>query len=296
MNKLIPFWLILLLLLSCKEAIPQDKMLANDFHLFDNTPAKNLAMAIKQDDVATIRKIVLSDTSLMNIRESRFGQTVLFLSVNNEKYRSFCELLKLGANPNVHDKYAGTSPIILISGDGMGYETVEPNYLETILSFGGNPNDTETGQRLPENETRLTPLIAACHSVESESTILKKVKLLIDHGANINYVNEFHQYALREACLQNHFKVVYYLLLNGANYESYIIDRTQIGKGQVYLTEYLREQTPALGSEQHKDKMLIVKFLEKNGIDYRSMPIPDHTLKEIKRKYPQDWEQYILEY
>ncbi len=51
-----------------------------------------------------------------------------------------------------------------------------------------------------------------------------------------------------------------------------------------------------IGSIEHSEKMEVVDFLQKHGIDYRNTPIPEFTLQRIKELYPNSWQEYIEKY
>ncbi|WP_276090957.1 hypothetical protein [Pedobacter sp. JY14-1] len=40
----------------------------------------------------------------------------------------------------------------------------------------------------------------------------------------------------------------------------------------------------------------VITFLKGKGLDYYKEPIPDYILKEIKKKYPKNWEEYAQKY
>lgn len=124
---------------------------------------------------------------------------------------------------------------------------------------------------------------------------LQKVIKLVAAGAEINYTNEYNDFALREAILHEHYDVVYYLLNQGAKYDVLLFDRRDFAKdgSKIYFVNYLRELTPPLNSEAYKYKTKIVKFLSERGIDYYRIPIPMDVKRKIKQIYPDTWKEYI---
>ena len=290
--KKILYILILLVSTSCR--VDKTKLLGNDYRLFEGTPVGTLAKAVRDEDTTAIRKIVSEEKVDIDFPEPKFGNSLLMLSVANRNFNSCRTLLQLGADPNKPDKYNGSSAMIdaaevINDGDNT-------RFLKLLLTHKGNPNFIETGPRQEGNTTRQTPLIAALSGLDTTS--LPKVKILVEAGADINYKNEFGQTVLREAVLLDNYDVVLYLLEKGANHQELIVDRAQFNAGgkKMYLVDMLREYLPELGSKEHQTKMAIVDFLLQKGIDYRQVPIPDYTLKEIKEAYPNTWKEYKDEY
>lgn len=117
----------------------------------------------------------------------------------NHDLRTLTILLELGANPNAQSK-DGDSAISLAAGDDN-----ESTLLKQVLKHGGNVN-------LEKQKTKETPLFEAVSSWSLENT-----KLLVEAGANVNARNWFNQTPLINAAVLTRFKIVYYLLENGAD-------------------------------------------------------------------------------
>lgn len=289
----------LFLMSSCtsrEQKVDKSKLLGNDYRLFQDTPAWDLAKAVEDENTELIKKIIKEGEVDVNYQEPRFGQPLIMLAVINEQYASCKVLLELGANPNLHDKNDGSNAMIEAAQiDNSNVDKMK--FMGLLLKFKGDPNSVEVGPRRVGNTTRNSVLIAAVNADEIYSS-LPIVKLLVKAGANINYENEFGQTALNEAILLEIYDVALYLLQNGADYNQVIIDRSQFSKDgkKVYLVEILREFTPKIGSEKHLKKRAIIQLLKQKGIDYQKVPIPDFVLERIKNKYPNDWKDYIKKY
>lgn len=289
----------LFLITSCtsrEQQVDINKLLGNDYRLFQNTQAWTLAKAVEDEDQTLIKKIVNEKQADVDFKDKRFGQTLLMLAVTNQQYNSCKTLLELGADPNKYDRYDGSNAMIEaaqvsnITGDNT-------KFLKLLLQFKGNPNFVEVGPRREGNSTRNSVLISAVEFNEVQSS-LPMVKLLVEAGADVNYKNEFGQTALKQAIILDVYDVALYLLQNGADYNEEIVDRGKYstdGK-KIYLVDMLREFTPELNSKKHKEKLEMIKFLKQKGIDYNAVPIPDFVLEKIKRDYPKNWEEYIEQY
>lgn len=290
----------LVFFMSCGDRdtiVDKDKLLGNDYRLFQETPAWNLAKAVWDENIPEIKRIVQEEKIDVDYQDGRFGHTLLMLTIKNQQESSCKALLELGADPNKHDKYDGSSAMIdaaeinEITGDNT-------EFLKLMLEYGGNPNDAEVGERKEGNSTRYTPLIMACSNVNKVVSSLDKVKLLVEAGANVNYKNEFGGTALSTSMLMGHYDVVLYLLNHGADFSQIIIDRSKFTKDgkKMGIADVLREDLLPLDSDKYEQKMAIVAFLKAKGIDYRALPIPDYVKKEAKETYGKGWKEYLEKY
>jgi len=298
MANLLSICLVFFMSCSDRETIvDKDSLLGNDYRLFQETPAWNLAKAVWDENIPEIKRIVQEEKIDVDYQDERFGHTLLMLTVKNQQNKPCEVLLELGANPNKHDTYDGSSAMIDAAeiNEIVGDNT---EFLKLMLAYGGNPNDEEIGERKQGNSTRYTPLIMACSNVNKVVSPLDKVKLLVDAGANVNYKNEFDATALTTSVLMGHYDVVLYLLNHGADFSQIIIDRSKFSKDgkKMNLADVLREDLLSLDSEKYKLKMQIVAFLKDKGIDYRALPIPDYVMEEAKELYPKTWKEYLEKY
>jgi len=283
---------MVLLLMSCNRETKVDKtkLLGNDYRLFQDTPVWVLAKAVEDNDVEKIKEEVLHNKVNINYQESRFGNSLLMLAITNSQYKTTEELLKLGANPNLKDFYRGTNAVI----DAADNE--DPKYLKLVLKYGGNANSLETAPGKEGNQARSTALNNAISYVDKYS--LERVKLLVNAGADINYSNNgpevFTNLPLSDALAQKNMDALLYLLEKGADYNK--IMYTMADGHKVYILEGLRTVIIDLNSEQYKPKIKAIQFLKNKGLDYKKEPIPDYIEKEIKKKYPNDWKEYLSKY
>lgn len=287
--KWILFFFSAFIFLGCQEK-SKSSMLGSDYRLFRDTPAWDLAQAVEDDDVDEIKAIVSKRKDLLGFREERFGYTVLTMAIMHWQIISCRALLELGANPNEHDHYNGSTPLIR-AADIPSDKEVGLELIELLLKYGADPNIEETGDRPEGNTTRQTPLLKACADVSISP--IKKVKKLVEAGANVNYTNEFAASPLRMALVMEHYDVILYLLEKGANYDKSV--GVFSGK-KCFLWEALRYDMPDLDSEKYKQKMLVVAFLKEKGIDYRGTPIPESMVKKAKKRFPETWKEYLKVY
>lgn len=283
-NKVIYIVIFCLLMLASCFSNNQD-MLGNDYRLFNNSPVAALAQAVGNQDSSKIEELSRKLSDHVNYQEPKLGQTLLMVVVQNENVLACKILLKNGANPNIHDLYDGTSAIIEIAGKYDSQSSQE--ILQLLLKYGANPSDIEVGARREGNNQRNFPLLKAA------GRSLKKVKMLVAAGADINYVNEFGESALERALVFDKLDIVLYLIESGAKVN--IVMSRNDGKDS-YITDKLRLQTYFLDSDEYRLKMKIVEILESKGLPYRSLPVPDYAIAQAKKMYPSSWEDYLKKY
>jgi hypothetical protein len=211
---------ILLMITGCTNrdtTIDRGKLLGNDYRLFQNTPAWELAKAVEDEDIDKIKEEVSKNKSLLSYREPRFGQPILMMAVMNKNYNSVKTLAELGADPNMQDNYEGSSPLMeaaRIGGGGFVHTDDDPRYLELLIKHGGDVNEEEKGPRKQGNAVRETPLLIAC-----DEGNLQYAKILVNAGANVNYVNEYGSNTLYGAIVAENPDLVLYLLEKGADFK-----------------------------------------------------------------------------
>jgi hypothetical protein len=291
------------LLLSCSninrdKEVDKTNLTGDDYRLFQNTPAWELAKAVQDENEKKITEIVAKDPKLINYQEPKFGRTLLILTISNQQYKPFIVLLDNKADVNIHDTYDGTSALI----EACAFKQYNTKFVETLLQRGANINDVETGERRQGNSTRFTPLMAAAKTGK-----LDLVELLVKNGADINFQNNYKQSALSESIMVERYKVAFYLLQNGADYKQPVFYRPDYSvpselqdpkdKGSpMYLVDVLREDFFEFDTDEYKYKMQIVDFLKSKGIDYRATQIPDYIKKKAQEEYPKTWKEYLEKY
>lgn len=276
-------WLLLLVLLACGDS---GNLTNSDYELFKETPAWNLAKAVRDGNEGRIKDVLKAQPVLINYQEPKYGSTLLMLTIENQEPESFLNLLSLKADVRIHDTYDGSSALI----KACRYDYFDILFVEALLEAGADPNDVEVGPRRTDNHSRNTPLISAVKSGKREFVVL-----LIDHGAEVNYQDEFGHSALTTAVLQDHYDIVLYLLQKGANYRHPIFVRP-VENSEVYLVDALRQAFFPLNSKQHKLKMEVVEFLKGKGLDYKNAPIPDFIVKKAQKEYPDSWQEFLEKY
>lgn len=277
-NRVVMKAMIILLVFSCllfscsnnsrEKSVDSSELSNIDYRLFQNTPAWELAKAVQEEDMDNFDKIISENLQIINYQESKYGNTLLMLTIINQQLKPFKALLKKGAAVNTHNTFDGTSPLI----EACSSKYYNIIFTKILIEYGANINDIETGKRRQENSTRLTPLMAA-----SKTGNLDLVRFLVSNGADVNYQNEFGQSALSESVMTDNYKVAYYLLQNGANYNLPIFYRYDYSipiensvpgdKGKpMFLMDVLKEDESDFYTDEYKYKTLIIDFLKEQGV------------------------------
>ncbi|MBO9202428.1 MULTISPECIES: ankyrin repeat domain-containing protein [Niastella] len=282
-------FLISFLLLSCidrEKPVNKAKLKGDDYRLFQNTPAWELAKAVQDENEDRIKGILVKDPGLVNFQEPKFGHTLLQLTIRNQQLESFKLLLANKANIHIHDTYDGTSALI----EACRYPWYDIRFAEILVQNGANVNDVEVGERRKGNSTRFTPLMEA-----AKEGRLDMVKLFVSNGANIDYQNEYKQSALSQAVILEHYDVLLFLLQNGVDYKLPITYNETQHK-TYYLVDELRFFMPDLGSKDHQLKKQVVDYLKTRGVDCNAVPISEFVKKKAQRLHPNNWQQYLEKY
>ena len=281
------------LILGCNNRetiVEKDRLLGNDYRLFQNTAAWELAKAVQDEDMPKIKEEIIQNKININFQEPRFGSTLLMLAIRNSQYQITKTLLEIGANPNISDLYRGESAVISAAIND------DPKYLELILKYKGNPNALEKVVTKEGDRARSNALNAAISYLDPGS--FEKVKLLVKAGANLNYYSigpeVYTRLPLADAITARKMDIVLYLLEKEADYKRVMY--TRIDNEQIFILEALRQCLIELNSDQYKHKLEVIDFLKEKGLDYNKEPISGYILEDIKKKYPKNWEDYIKRY
>ena len=212
MRKAVILLLSFIMIASCSKIyrdkpVDKSRLLGEDYRLFQDTPAWELAKAVWDNDISKIDREVKKNPQLLNYQESLYGLSLLHTSSYRGQFKSFKELLRLGANPNIYDSVDCRSPIIQCCLDFDD----KTKYVAELIKYGANVNDVECGKGRNLQKTEFTPIAAAA----GYSGNLRMVKLLVEKGAVINDNSD--ESILGGAVIQGYYDIVLYLLQQGAD-------------------------------------------------------------------------------
>lgn len=247
-------------------------MLGSDIDIYRGSIAWDLARAVQYQRATTIKKIIRDNPNLLNYREPRFGKTLLLFAVQTHRYKAARALAEAKADVNLADKLYGTTPLIAAAGID---ETSD--YVRLLLDYGANPNLASIPADKVKNQT--TPLIEAAYSR------LESVKLLLEKGADINYITPTgHKSALYSAFSSRNISVITYFIVEKKANHDIIFDITLDGD-TLRVADMLKRLLFPLDSRDYVEKMKLVRYLEGLGVDYRSASVP----KRYYRIYSKDY-------
>ena len=109
-NRVVMKAMIILLVFSCllfscsnnsrEKSVDSSELSNIDYRLFQNTPAWELAKAVQEEDMDNFDKIISENLQIINYQESKYGNTLLMLTIINQQLKPFKALLKKGAAVN----------------------------------------------------------------------------------------------------------------------------------------------------------------------------------------------------
>ncbi|MFN3194596.1 MAG: ankyrin repeat domain-containing protein [Chlorobiota bacterium] len=285
--------LILPLFLSCQDRekiVDKESIYANDVRLFQKTDAWELAKAVVDENIGLIERILEQDTIDINFQEQKYGQTLLMFSIELDKFSSFLKLIEFNADVNIHNTYDSSSAIHLSCKYNPIYED-NTKYLKILIDRGANVNDQSNAKQYN------TPLIIASRIMNKHHKSIPLVKLLVQYGADVNYINSYNYSALKASLVSNNFDVSLYLIENGADYNIPLYKQDRLRDSSRYIMDILANKFLYLEWNSYKNKMKLVKFLEKKGLKYvRNQNFPDYLEDTFKKKYPDSWKEYLEVY
>lgn len=284
------YWIIIFLTLVYNSFTEPHEYLASDYRIFKDTPAWDLAKAVRDADTAEITYLVQEKKIPIDFQDSIYGKSLLSLAVYHNNLKSVKKILELGADPNLYEdtiNQQGTNPVI----DACFFnEEISIEILKLLLDYGGDPNSVTKGVN-DGHPYRMSAMEASATFGDAE-----KIKVLIDYGADVNFTpdRDYDTDPLLDALYTNKMRAALYLLENGAKFDKEYIN--PFSKEKETILFILRKIDLPLDSEEYKFKLKIIDFLKEKGLDYSKEPIPDFMIKRIKRLYPNDWQEYMQKY
>lgn len=278
------------------QAITKEDYKIYDVRIYQNTPAWDLALAVKGQKVNNIKQILNKKPDLVNYQDPKYDATLLLWSIGMEKYKSAETLLKCGADPNIVRKTNGQTPLFLAAG----YSWIDrkakkdPKYVKLLLRYGADPNKNYTGSSNSGTEPGTSPLM------KSIGCGIEKTRALVEAGADINYKTELGTTAAIIALYKDNFpEYAHYLVVEKKAKVSepyYGIFSYSDPKKLFYPVDLLRYWLFDLNSKEYKMKMEIVAEFARQGVNYWETKIHPSILEQIKKLYPDTWEEYIKKY
>lgn len=272
--------------------------------IYQNTPAWELASAVDNEDVDSIKRLVEENPEIIDYQDDEHGATLLLWSVGLRKVKSIEALLECGANPNIPGNELLGTPLMVATVDPwIGSDNEDLNIMKLLLDYDADPNIRILGEETIMFESGTSPLY------EAVEISFAKTKTLVEGGADINIKTEsgstpsvkalridsvYHKSA--ESAKIAHYLIVENKAIVNEPYFSRNIYSHDGGVRSNYAVEDLRYWFSELDSEEYILKMEIIDEFLIQGVDYWEIPIPNRRLEWIKAIYPDEWKELILSY
>lgn len=214
--------------------------------------------AVARGDGMAIQRFAAAGGDL-NVRNSG-GSTPLWVALKEKNRYSYEALLTSGADPNV-----------IMSGRRVvthwAASEEDPWWLRLALEHGADPNLVNVGRGRPSQGTPLKFALSKRSMIfPKDARFLDNVKLLVEHGADINKPDPYNSYPLAQAAYD--FEAVLYLLESGADYKlaedrgiSFLTSIRQAGE------QRKKEEFPFKHEVDRKNFDAVRAWLEERGVD-----------------------------
>lgn len=254
MKTVISLFFIVVLLSACHS--PNRRLTGYNIKLWKGTPAWKLAKAVQSNDTSEVNRILAKSQLSIDYREPTYGESLLYWAIYNNEIETVRFLLSKGANPNLHTRFNGESPMTL----SCRYFDTDIDILSLLLEYGGNPNDHVTEQdSITYMRSNRTPLYCAAGSS------LEKTKMLIEAGADANMALVKGDTPLYNALLGTRFDVILYLLTeHGVDPDNTFVVTM---KGDTLQFLDLLNDSHYLETEENESNMRRIRELVKNKIE-----------------------------
>jgi hypothetical protein len=282
--------LILYLINTCSCQPEKSQMRGNDWRLFKDTKAWDFAKAVRNQETSSFESLINEAILKIDFEEEIFGQSLLHLAVTNNLSISVKKLLELGADPNHSNSRSGET--VMHNAVGVFQDNDDTTILKYLIENGGDPN----GKILKiedeiDNRDNKSVIYALCSNAYPQ---INKLKLLIKSGVSLE-IKEGSMSNFLDAAIRTHnYKLVLLLLQSGVEYRKVIV--TRFSGEKKFIQDCLKQDLIDLESEAYQDKLKVINFLEKQGIDYRNTKPSDWLIQRAKQQMPDTWEDYLSKF
>ncbi|MCL4854134.1 MAG: hypothetical protein KJZ78_22470 [Bryobacteraceae bacterium] len=225
---------------------------------FDDPQVVALCRAIEANDLDEIDRLI---TAGVNVNAKGKGNmTPLLWAFPDNKLERFKRLLEHGADPNViiEDDFntrGGMSP-----GDSvthMACGTAFPGYFDAVFEHGGDPNLVKSTRTV----SKATPLFTLIEGRAREKA--RKIKILIDKGADINYLdgNGLNP-TMTAVAWGGQYDLALLLLEEGADFKIY---KPRENSRLVHAVVARQHRTKVWTAQQREDCEKLVQWLTEHG-------------------------------
>lgn len=253
---------------SCQKI---DEMAGWKVEYFKGTPVYELAAAIKNDDLKQVEKLLRQKAFDINTRDNNYGNTVLTYATVYSKNEAIKMLLENGADPNLADtRYNETALILAVkntrNNSGESYDNCNTEIIELMIKYGGNVNTKQQFNYTSTNGGAVSANTSLL-GIASQNGCLNVVKLLVEHGADINFGTESEpNHIILSALYQNNLDIVKYLIVDKkAKVSPVLFTRPANGTTpaqNVSIESYLTDQDYVKDSDEFNLRQEIIDYLQ----------------------------------
>jgi ankyrin repeat protein len=260
---------------------------------FDDPKVIALCKAIQEKDIAKIDKLV-ADGADVNAK-GKGNMTPLLWAFPENKPEVFKRILEFGGDPNIEvTSDFNTKNQGIRQGDSvlhLAAGTAFPDYFKYVMQHGGNPN------LIRGNKYKDSPLITVVSGNSPNKQ--ESVQILIDKGADINYVNLADETALlMAASWGGQFDIAIQLLEAGASFNLYM---ESSGTFVHFILKNKKFTKQRYSEKQSRDYDAIIKILESKGADLVGAEkdnavwigggrVSPKRIQELKKRYADELE------
>ena len=282
----VPFACILLTACTVTEKSPK--------YYYNDEAIHELIYAIDDGDTKKIQTLIHAGANVNTVGKN--GVTPLFWSYlkapdNPQKKDIFKLLLKNGANPMIIYTPEGKSVLTYAA-----INIYDSDYLRIILEEVPDINVDQYLEKTPHYPTALY------HAIFNKN--YDNVKLLLEHGADVNYPDNIDRTSLSLAT-GNRWDITYLLLQNGADY-NYVGTTGRFNPfNRREIVQSLENNTYSPTDDPDNSREKVIKFIKEQGIevyplyekdDPRFNPRPEITQYSVTNSETENAEKYSFSY
>ncbi len=226
---------------------------------FDDPQVIALCEAIEANDLAEIDRLVAAGADVN--AQGKGKMTPLLWSFFDNKLARFKRLLEHGADPNVVIESDFNTRGAVSAGDSvthMACKTAFPGYFEAVFEHGGDVN-LQLTSRVGLHDTPLFSVIKFGNAKKKQ-----KIQLLLDKGADINYMNgAWATPPMQAVTWGGQYDIALMLLKAGADFRIYVPNSNSKLIHSVASEAIRRSATWT--PQQKLDYQQLLKWLEDRG-------------------------------
>lgn len=233
-----------------------------NFRSFDQTPVEELSDAVEANDAEAIEEFLKTNRVLIDYQDEKWGHSILFLAVVNDRYEAAKTLLENGANLLIRD-YSDSSDVLMTFCKGYGQNECDTAMLQLLLAHHPDLHTYDINDRGEK-----VPLLL--RASDSMFRCKRIIEMLVNAGADVNdYSREEPGWSpICTALLLERLDIArYYIIDCNADIPDTLFLRphTDTHKIPVSITMLLNEHDYSKQAQQQRLKQEIIDYLQSQG-------------------------------